>query len=229
MWGIPETDTTPYFLDDKGQPKAIGGGGQTINVGGNNDIGTIPSGMVVRRDAAGNVIGMEPIPGGPAAADAAAAATKGEKSAGQDAVVTDTIINEAQKARGLIGPATTGAGGWALSKLPFTEAATLYQHVAALQSIAASENIQAMREASKTGGALGNASDADIQLLKDKAGALNPASPNFPQMLDDYERTLLRIVHGPEAGDRLFEESRPAGTVAPAEEEVEQILRELGL
>jgi hypothetical protein len=26
MWGIPETDTTPYYIDESGQPKAIGGG-----------------------------------------------------------------------------------------------------------------------------------------------------------------------------------------------------------
>lgn len=65
-----------------------------------------------------------------------------------------------------------------------------------------------MRAASPTGAALGGVSDKDLALLASKSGALDPASPNFERDLDDYERTVLRLVHGVEAGDRIFEATR---------------------
>ena len=67
-----------------------------------------------------------------------------------------------------------------------------------------------MRAASPTGAALGGVSDKDLILLASKSGALDPASPNFERDLDDYERTVLRLVHGVEAGDRIFEATRVA-------------------
>lgn len=194
------------FADWQKQNKA----GVTVNTGEQGQrIGTIPPGMAAVQDPS-NPSGfrMETIPGSPAAIEAEAADAKRDLRENQSTTTTGTIVDEAKKARGLIGPLTTGAGGWALGNLPFTSAAELQRHVASLKSIAAAENLNQMRQASPTGGALGNASDADIKLLQDKAGALDPASPNFPALLDDYEQTLLRIVHGPEAGDRIFEETR---------------------
>jgi hypothetical protein len=35
-WGIPADDTTPYYFGDDGTPKALGGGGITINTGENS-------------------------------------------------------------------------------------------------------------------------------------------------------------------------------------------------
>ena len=63
---------------------------------------------------------------------------------------------------------------------------------------------RAMRAASPTGGALGAVSDSENAMLAAKAGALDPSSPNFARDLDDYELTLLKIVHGPEAGQKIF-------------------------
>ncbi|MDZ7906517.1 MAG: hypothetical protein U5N55_12655 [Cypionkella sp.] len=47
-----------------------------------------------------------------------------------------------------------------------------------------------------------------MKVIQDKAGALNQNSPNFLRDLEDYEHTLLRVIHGPEAGDRIFEQTR---------------------
>lgn len=183
-------------------------------------MGNIPPGYRVEYDDQNRPISMAPVPGSPAALEAETARRKVEAGEGARGTVTDTITSQAQKARDLIGRTTTGAGGWALSGVPFSDAADMYRYVGSLKSIAAAENLQAMRAASPTGGALGNASDADIKLLQDKAGALDPASPNFPAMLDEYERSLLRIIHGPTEGDRIFDATRkvqpPPSASAPA-------------
>ena len=50
--------------------------------------------------------------------------------------------------------------------------------------------------------------NAYAAMLAEKAGALDPTSPNYPRDLDDYERTLLRTIHGRDEGDRIFESTR---------------------
>jgi hypothetical protein len=212
LQGVPGLDPSKaYQAGPDNKIYEIGGGGVNVSVGGDGQrMGTIPAGMAAVPDPT-NPSGfrLEAIPGGPAAQEAAAAGVKADATAGARDTVTDTITGQAQKARDLIGGFTTGAGGWAMSKLPWSDAADLNRYVSSMKSIAAAENLQAMRAARPTGGALGKDSDADIKLLQDKPGALDPASPRYPEMLDDYERTLLRIVHGPQAGDAIYEQTRP--------------------
>lgn len=187
------------------QGMAFGGGGTTIN-----NMGNIPAGYQLVTDPVSGAQSMAPIHGSPAAAEAESAAAKRDlQGAGRD-LVTDTIVSGAQNARSAAkGFAATGLGNAVTGGLGFTPAGELNRYVQSLKAIAASENINAMRQSSPTGGALGNTSDADLRLLENKAGALDPQSPNFERQLDDYERTLLRIVHGYEAGDAIFEATRP--------------------
>lgn len=132
--------------------------------------------------------------------------------ANQNAVTSDVVLNAAAKARDLIGVTTTGILGAGASYNPQGDAAELYRQVDVLKANAKAANLNAMRQASPTGGALGNVSNSDIQMLADKSGALDPkAGPErFRAQLDDYERTLLRVIHGVEAGDRIFNEMRAA-------------------
>lgn len=125
--------------------------------------------------------------------------------------MTGTILQEAQKARDLIGPYSTGFGSL-LSGLPTTDARQLEAHVSSLKAQATIETLNAMRQQSPTGGALGNVTNAENKMLAAKAGALDPASgaDAFRQQLDDYELTLLQIVHGNDAGSKIFKESRSA-------------------
>jgi hypothetical protein len=77
-----------------------------------------------------------------------------------------------------------------------------------------------MRDASPTGSTgLGALTAPEMKVIQDKAGALDQNSPTFLRDLEDYERTLLRTIHGPEAGDRIFEATRAAdgsGSQPPA-------------
>ncbi|KAA3447134.1 hypothetical protein C7I87_28160 [Mesorhizobium sp. SARCC-RB16n] len=150
--------------------------GQTINVGGNNDIGTIPAGMQVIRDAQGNVAGMKPIPGGPAAkaeADGAAqVAAKGQTRNTSANIVVDDIdralakIDENPMLNTGVGAAITGA-------VPGTPAFNTSALIDTVKANAGFDKLQAMREASPTGGALGAVSDAENHMLQAAIGNLS--------------------------------------------------------
>ncbi|MCX2699283.1 hypothetical protein [Ochrobactrum chromiisoli] len=189
------------------QQAVLAGTKSGVNVDARN-MGSIPQGYRVNYDENGNPVSMSPIPGGPEDTTKTDAAWKQNL-----ATSTDIIINAAKSARELAksgGRMTTGVGGQVLSNIGESNAAELRRQVATLTANAKIENLQAMRAASTTGGALGAVSDSENAMLAAKTGALDPsASPEvFQRQLDDYERTLLRIVHGKEAGDSIFEETR---------------------
>jgi len=124
---------------------------------------------------------------------------------------TDVITTAAGIARDLAGnPGNVGLFGMTAGVHPESDAAELRRQIGVLTANASIENVMAMRQESPTGASLGNISNADIVTLAAAAGALDPNAKqeDFQRALDNYERTLLRIVHGAEAGDREFAETR---------------------
>lgn len=174
------------------------GGGTNVNV----STGTIPPGYRMIYDANGNPVELLEIPkvGGPddtAARDAAKVDMAKSSS--------DTIMSAGVRALDAFNNRLVGGVAGSLAALsPGTESAEVYRQVDVLKANASVENINAMRAASPTGGALGQASDSDIKLLQAKSGALDPASKYFVRDLADYTRSLLRTVHGVGAGDDIF-------------------------
>lgn len=183
-------------------------------------MGTIPPGYQVQYDPQGRPVQMTPIPGGPAANDVAAATAKIDRAAGQAAVSTRVVTTAAQRAREAAGNRALGPyGQGAVQFNPYTDAAEVARQVEVMKSQAKVENLTAMRMASPTGGALGGVTEKEAEMLAAKSGALDPSSPNFARDLDDYELTLLQVVHGPAEGQRIFDETRPpatGGSGAPA-------------
>jgi hypothetical protein len=179
---------------------------------------TVPPPMAGYRynyDDNSNPVSAEPIPGTPAAREAALAEQAFQSQSGRRDTATDVIMGAAKSARDLIGRTSTGIVGQGMSMIGQTDAAEIERQVSVLKSNATIENLQAMRSSSPTGAGLGNVTQQENQMLAAAAGALDPsAGPNrFREALDNYERTLLRIVHGPEEGDRLFAATRDtAGT-----------------
>jgi hypothetical protein len=152
---------------------------------------------------------VEPAPGSPLAAEREQNAVAEERRMGNRSTESDIIVTSAQRARDAAsGRMVGGALGPVAAMNPSSANAELYRQVDVLRSQAQLGNLQAMREASPTGGALGSVTEGELKILADKSGALNPASPNFMRDLDDYERTLLRTIHGPENGDKIFEQTR---------------------
>jgi hypothetical protein len=206
--------------------------GTVVNVGGTEQpmTGAVPAGFARIPDLnnPSNLSGYRdiPIPGGsadPTATDAVAA--------GNADIATSTITTAAARAReaastrGITGPL---AGLAAYN--PYTDNAEIYRQVDVLKANATVSNLQSMRDASPTGGALGSVTAPELALLQNQAGALDPTSPNFERDLNDYELTLLKIVHGPVQGQLIFNQTRPDAndiettTLPPTGQDIQAIL-----
>lgn len=201
----------PYDQWDMARKAA---GATSVNVGGEGQrMGSIPAGMAAVPDPT-NPSGfrLEPIPGGPAALEAEAAAATADRAGQNAATATEIVTSAAQRAREANKKRAVGGifGQWATMN-PSSENAELYRQVDVLKSNAKVENLNAMRAASPTGGALGSVTEKEADMLAAKSGALDPASPYFERDLADYELTLLRTVHGFEEGNRIFAELYPEG------------------
>lgn len=183
-------------------------GATNVTVGGGR-YGTIPQGYELRETPEGAQ--LVPIPGGPEDT------TKKDLAAqGQADVATRVVTSAAQRARDAAKERNFGHVGQGLAAMvPWTDSAEVARQVDVLKSTAKVENLTAMRQASPTGGALGSVTEKEADMLASKSGALDPSSPTFQRDLDDYELTLLQVVHGPEEGARLYKESRGGGGAQP--------------
>ncbi|MDI9407819.1 MAG: phage tail tip lysozyme [Candidatus Pacebacteria bacterium] len=201
-----------YQRGPKGEIKQIGGGGTNVTVN-NGGVGVEPLGtegqILVPDPAQPSGYRVEVAPGSKLAIEADAAAKKAELTDSSAMTATEVVTSAAARAREANNErAVGGLLGGIVAYNPSSSNAEVYRQVDVLKSNAKIENLTAMRAASPTGGALGSVTDKESEMLAAKSGALDPASPNFERDLDDYERTLLRVVHGKEAGDAIFEASR---------------------
>lgn len=189
---------------DQAMERAFGGGGVNVTVNSGSEVGTIPQGYELFTDPETGDRSMRPVVGGPE--DTSKADAKKEQN---NSTATEVITSAAARAREAAAQREFGGFGQGVAaQLPWTDSAEVARQVEVLKSNAKVENLQAMRAASPTGGALGAVSDSENAMLAAKAGALDPSSPTFLRDLDDYERTLLRIVHGKDAGDAIFQQTR---------------------
>lgn len=207
-----------WQVGPNGRVSQIGGGGTSVTVNNAGDAAPVPAYpkapngfMYVRDPASGDVVlneqgiaTMAPIIGGPKD-NSAQEGVKADRASTASDVVTNAarLARLAASERGPFPSLTTQ-----VARLPWTDSAEVVRHVEVLRAQAAGTNLQQMRDASPTGGALGNVTEKEIALLENLSGALNPNSPTFLRDLDQYERTLLRTIHGVEAGDLIFEQSR---------------------
>jgi len=96
----------------------------------------------------------------------------------------DNVIDVANKAIAAAPDNALGAFANAFTQfLPFTDARDLNGYVETLQANLAFDSLQAMREASKTGGALGNISNIELGLLKAELASLDPLSSTFKEQV----------------------------------------------
>ncbi|MBP6228535.1 MAG: hypothetical protein KA472_11435 [Pseudomonadales bacterium] len=118
--------------------------------------------------------GMEPVPGGPADikfTEAKQTALARLESATSSMEQLQKQIHEVRTHAGLSG--NYGLTG-VLPNIPGTAAADAWQLINRLKASGSFATLQAMREASKTGGALGNVSNQENKKLEDAFAALDP-------------------------------------------------------
>lgn len=120
--------------------------------------------------------GMEPVPGGPADIKF----TEAKQNALARLEATTSSIDQLKKQVNdvLTHPGLSGNYGLTgvLPNVPGTAAADAWQLVQRLKAAGSFATLQAMRDASKTGGALGNVSNAENKKLEDAFAALDPKS-----------------------------------------------------
>lgn len=171
-------------------------------------IGTPPPGYRVKYDNAGNPVMMEPVPGSPAAAEADAATRANQSKVEQKGQKAVTMLDATTSIKDEIKNASTPVTG-TLSR-PFamysgSSAGRVRAYVGALKSGVGLQALSALKELSATGASgFGALNQAELQLLLDQVGALDPDNTEpdiflktidrieqqWQQVLNDVERTV---------------------------------------
>jgi hypothetical protein len=191
----------PAQVGPDGKIDVIGGSGVKVDV---NNMGNIPAGYKVDYDAQGNPVSMSPVPGSPAAAEAAAAADKALLADQNQNQGANIVVEDVGRAIDLIKKDpkfTTGIFGKMLSGVGGTNANSVSELVRTIKANSAFDQLQAMRAASPTGGALGAVSDTEMGLLTSAIGSLEQ-SQNDEQLvynLERVQRIYNEVVNGPGA------------------------------
>lgn len=212
----------------------------------NVDTGTIPPGYQLTVDPKTGTKSMVPIPGSPAAQKVAQAA---EAKAEQQAATErqgDLVINDIARVRDKIKTAawyspTAGFFGNVLKDVAGTRSADVKALVSTVKSNIGFDRLQAMREASPTGGALGQVSERELGFLQATLGNLEQ-SQSEDQLLENldrldtiYRQILKKAAAYPNAAEFGFaeEQEKPAESDNPyakmSDEEVLESLRQRGL
>ena len=219
------------------------------------EAGKPPKGYQYVRDENGNII-AEVIPGGPVDRANENRQKRAERAGG-------TVVQDLGRALNLFETAQSegnlldGVGpieGWLTSKFPGTPADRIRRLVESAKSNIGIDQLQAMRDASPTGGALGQVPVQQQVRLETMLGDLVNT-----QNVDDWRNNIMRtinlyndIIHGPDGGPERFDlnfdyqgrplDARPEGVSQqqwfnsepgkrpkPEEMSDDEILEELGL
>jgi len=177
-------------------------GGDTYAPGAPVEFGTLDKGtmMVQGRDEQGNITyKVVPIPGSQAAAEVeqAASAKEAAREGGiKTAGVVLTNIDEAQRVIKESKLPTSGFVGSMLTKIPGTAATDVSALVNTIKANIGFDKLQAMRDASPTGGALGQVSNQEIDFLQSTLNNLtqNQSQEQFNKQLQILENQYLQTI-----------------------------------
>tara|TARA_A200000159_G_scaffold156865_1_gene172283 strand:+ start:252 stop:1412 length:1161 start_codon:yes stop_codon:yes gene_type:complete len=178
-----------------------------INVGPQGqDLGDPPKDTAWQRDQEGKVVMDErgipialPIQGTPTFAKQQKVLTQETKS-GEEVVVTGGVvlgnINQIKNAIENSTLPTTGLGGQILRNIGGTAALDINRLIDPIQASIGFDRLQRMREASPTGGALGQVSERELDLLMATLSSLDQAQSEeqFLQSLDKVETRYKNII-----------------------------------
>jgi len=141
--------------------------------------GSIPAGY--RQSAQG---GVEPIPGSQEATKAA----RQQLSNDGRVRTAQNMLGTIREAQGLVGPFSAGFLGPAVKKIGGTNAADLETKVNTLKANLAFDRLQEMRDNSPTGGAVGNVTERELELL-----AATVASLDQKQSPEELRKSLTKV------------------------------------
>ncbi len=161
----------------------------------------------------GNPGQFRPMVGGPADIKFTEAKNKAQFSVQSSAAKMDDLIqniDELQKHPGLKG--NFGLQG-VLPNIPGSQSSDAFAKLQQLKAQGGFAMLQAMREASKTGGALGNVSDAEGARLEASFGALQRAS-SLPQAMQELQKIRAQVQRSKDMMVSAFQSQYGSGTPA---------------
>lgn len=170
--------------------------------GADRSLGSIPPGYRVQYDQAGNPVQMVPVPGSPAAQEAQQAERAAQSKQQTTERYGNVVLEDIDRALKIINKSprtTTGVGGLVTSNLPGTSGYGLSKLIDTVKANAGFDRLQAMRDASPTGGALGQVSERELTFLQSAIGNLEQ-SQSQEQLVYNLQRVRSiydEIINGP--------------------------------
>lgn len=131
---------------------------------------------------------LEAIPGGPAALKEEKIDEKSAKSSAAMADQSRRIIGTIDQALSKVGYTTAGIGGQIMSNIPGTQSSDLEADLATIKANLGFAELQAMRQSSPTGGALGAVSERELIALESTIASLKQK-----QSPEQLRKRLLEI------------------------------------
>lgn len=137
---------------------------------------------------------LEAIPGSKAALDIADSNAKKDARNQTAAVKADQVMGIIDKATTQVGNSTAGAGGAIMGRIPGSTAVDLRANLDTIKANLGFDTLQAMRESSPTGGALGQVAVQELNSLQSTVASLDrEQSPeqllaNLQKVRDHYSR-----------------------------------------
>ncbi len=198
-----DSDGVKYFQGQienmRNQLKKVSG--TTVNIDTTSKAGSIPPGWALNQDKNGKYT-MEVIPGGPAEEELKDKELALEKKKIQGKYLSAIVSEDVDRSIQMVvdNPFfTTGlVGGQVLANLGGTDARNLEAMLTSIKANVGFKNLQMLREASPTGGALGPVSDTENKLLQAAFGSVEQ-SVSAEQLIFNLKRlksVYNLVVHG---------------------------------
>lgn len=154
---------------------------------------------------------LQAIPGGPADIKATADAEKTRKRAEMASSAADMVIGTIDSALSKVGRPTAGTGSGLARKVGYEPAVDFASDLETIKANLGFDRLQAMREASPTGGALGAVAVQELIALQSTVASLDPAqSPaqikrNLEKIKGHYQKwqDVMRRASGETSDDYL--------------------------
>ena len=181
--------------------------------------GPIPEGMRAKRDEHGNIVALEVIPGSPVEEKKIEREERQRLQEEQKKAEYSIVDNDIQRALEMLNNRAFRFAEYfkiPISWFPDIATANLQGLLSTISGNVAFNKLNEMRKASPTGGALGNVTERELDLLKDVKGSLslNQTPAQLRENLERIRKELERVVHGPNA-----RAATPQSTQLPAQQE----------
>lgn len=157
----------------------------------------------------------EPLPGTPAAEKAIDKEKKEVLRINNQLSSVNLVDKTIDKALGQLSPKTTGIVGVGASKIPGTDAYTLKTTLNTIVANLGFDKLQAMRDASPTGGALGQVAVKEIEFLQQTIASLDQGltQEELAKNLSEIKASYARLQ---KALSESLSEKQPTTTKAPS-------------